>query len=100
MSVPYTPDPLRGRIASIFRMAIFGAAPLGALAGGFLAAAAGLWLPLAIAGCLQLAIAAATAGPLGRRVRDGVRPAASVQPEASRIAAPRDRDGVAAQTKC
>jgi len=67
---------LRGRIASIFRMAIFGAVPLGALAGGFLAAAGGLWLPLVIAGCVQLMIAAATAAPLSRRIRDRGLPAA------------------------
>jgi MFS family permease len=59
---------LRGRIASIFRMAIFGSVPVGAMLGGVLAAAGGLQLPLIFAGVAQLTLAAATAGPLRRRM--------------------------------
>jgi MFS family permease len=62
------PPELRGRIASIFRMAIFGAVPLGALAGGILAAVGGLRLPFLVAGLMQLSLAALTARPLRRRL--------------------------------
>jgi len=58
----------RGRIASIFRMAIFGAVPLGALAGGLLASAGGIRLPLVLAGTAQLALTALTANPIRNRM--------------------------------
>ena len=92
------PPELRGRIASIFRMAIFGAVPLGAVAAGLLAVAGGLWVPFAVAGCLQLTIAAATARPLSRQIRrpavirlmtaalDPATLTCDFQPEVSRLA--------------
>lgn len=45
-----TPDPLRGRVAAASKMIAFGAEPLGALAGGVLAAWLGLRAPLLFAG--------------------------------------------------
>jgi MFS family permease len=78
------PAELRGRIASIFRMAIYGAVPLGAMAGGVLAATGGVRLPLVVAGLLQLALAAATARPLRRRLPALARTAHTVlQPAAA-----------------
>lgn len=62
------PAEFRGRIASIFRMAIYGAVPLGALAGGLLASAGGIRLPLAVAGIAQLVLAVFTLAPIRRRM--------------------------------
>jgi MFS family permease len=47
------PDELRGRVNSAYRMLGWGLIPLGALAGGFVAQAAGLRAPYIIAGTLR-----------------------------------------------
>jgi MFS family permease len=78
------PSELRGRIASIFRMAIFGAVPVGAIAGGLLAQLGGVRLPFLVAGGLQLTLAAATARPLRRHLPVPSR--AGATPYAARVA--------------
>jgi MFS family permease len=47
------PDELRGRVNSAYRMIGWGLIPLGALAGGFVAQAAGLRAPYTVAGILR-----------------------------------------------
>ena len=68
-----TPDDLMGRVGGAWRGIVWGAAPLGALAGGSLAALGGLRLPLILAGVLQCTVSIALARPLYRTVRGDVR---------------------------
>jgi MFS family permease len=52
------PHELRGRVGGAFRTCIFGAMPVGALAGGVAAATLGLRSPLLIAGAVQVVVVA------------------------------------------
>ncbi len=63
-----TPDELMGRVGGAWRGIVWGAAPIGALAAGAIAAAWGLRLPLVLAGILQCAIALVLARPLLRSI--------------------------------
>ena len=71
-----TPEDLMGRVGSAWRGLVWGAAPVGALAAGSLAAIGGLRLPLVLAGTLQCAVAVVLARPLLRSLREGARPSA------------------------
>ena len=66
-----TPDDLMGRVGGAWRGIVWGAAPVGALAAGTLAAIGGLRLPLVLAGILQCVVAIVLARPLFRSLRDG-----------------------------
>jgi predicted MFS family arabinose efflux permease len=57
LSLQLVPDELRGRVTSGSRMAAFGALPLGALAGGFVAGAYGLRAPWLVGGLVHLTVA-------------------------------------------
>src|ERR1035441_9522693 len=57
LSLQLVPDELRGRVPSGSRMAAFGALPLGALAGGFVAGAYGLRAPWLVGGLVHLTVA-------------------------------------------
>jgi MFS family permease len=70
-----TPDELMGRVGGAWRGIVWGAAPVGALAAGSLAAIWGLRLPLVLAGVLQCAVGAVLARPLLQSMRDGTVPA-------------------------
>jgi MFS family permease len=70
-----TPSDLMGRVGSAWRGLVWGAAPLGALFAGSLAAIGGLRLPIVLAGVLQIVVAAALARPLIRSIRGGAQPA-------------------------
>jgi len=48
------PAELLGRVNSVYRMLGWGLMPLGAVAGGFVAHAAGLWAPYLIGGFLSM----------------------------------------------
>jgi MFS family permease len=61
------PDHLLGRVNSVYRFLGWGAIPVGALAGGFLANAFGLRTPWLVAGALTI-VAAAVALPVLRTV--------------------------------
>jgi predicted MFS family arabinose efflux permease len=63
------PNELLGRVGNIFRFFIFGAIPLGALAGGFLVQGIGLRAPFAVAAGLQVVVVALLAPPLARELR-------------------------------
>jgi MFS family permease len=65
-----TPPELMGRVSAAYRGIVWGAAPLGAIAAGALAAAASLRLPIAVAGALQITVALALAWPLLASARD------------------------------
>ena len=65
------PPELLGRVGSVFRMCVFGAIPLGALAGGFLAHAS-LRLPFLAAALIQGILLAECGGMLTRRINDAV----------------------------
>jgi MFS family permease len=69
-----TPDDLMGRVGGAWRGLVWGAAPVGALAAGSLAAIGGLRLPLVLAGILQCTVAVLLARPLLRSLREGTRP--------------------------
>ncbi len=69
-----TPEDLMGRVGGAWRGLVWGAAPVGALAAGSLAAIGGLRLPLLLAGTLQCAVAVLLARPLLRSLREGTRP--------------------------
>ena len=60
------PSDMLGRVGNVTRMFIWGAVPLGALAGGAAATAWGLRAPLLLAGGLQVATVAVAARPLLR----------------------------------
>jgi hypothetical protein len=70
-----TPDELMGRVGGAWRGIVWGAAPVGAIAAGALAAIGGLRVPLVLAGVLQCAVGIAAAGPLAKTLREGARPA-------------------------
>jgi MFS family permease len=63
------PAQLFGRVNNAFRMCVFGVMPLGALAGGLLAATFGLHTTFLIAGVIQLSLVALLAGRLAAEVR-------------------------------
>jgi MFS family permease len=69
-----TPSDLMGRVGSAWRGLVWGAAPVGALLAGSLAAFGGLRLPIVLAGVLQIVVAAVLARPLFRSIRDGAQP--------------------------
>jgi MFS family permease len=69
-----TPDELMGRVGGAWRGLVWGAAPVGALAAGSLAAVGGLRLPLVLAGVLQCAVALLLARPLIHSLQDGAQP--------------------------
>ena len=64
-----TPPEVMGRVGAAYRGIVWGAAPVGALAAGGLAAIWSLRLPLAVAGVLQISVALLLARPLLRSVR-------------------------------
>lgn len=66
-----TPPHLQGRVTTIWRTVIWGAIPLGALAGGGIAAVAGVRAPLAVAGGIQLLLAPVAARSLRRALAPG-----------------------------
>jgi hypothetical protein len=68
-----------GRVGGAWRGMVWGAAPVGALVAGSLAALGGLRLPIALAGGLQIAIALALARPLFEAVRHLTRAQPSMQ---------------------
>ena len=55
-----TPDPLRGRVASVARLLAWGTQPLGALLGGVVASGFGLRAPFFVAGGVWVAVFALT----------------------------------------
>jgi hypothetical protein len=61
-----TPAPLQARVANVWRTAVWGAIPLGAVAGGAIATFAGLRAPFVAAAVLQLGLVAVVALPLLR----------------------------------
>jgi MFS family permease len=63
-----TPPDLMGRVGGAWRGITWGAAPLGALAAGGLAAFGGLRLPIILAGVLQCMVALVLARPLLQRI--------------------------------
>jgi MFS family permease len=65
-----TPDDLMGRVGGAWRGIVWGAAPVGALAAGTIAALWGLRVPIVFAGILQCAVAVLLARPLYRSIRD------------------------------
>jgi hypothetical protein len=71
-----TPPELMGRVGGAWRGLVWGAAPVGALFAGSLAALGGLRLPILLAGVLQILVAAVLAHPLFRSIREGAQPAA------------------------
>lgn len=70
-----TPPDLMGRVGGAWRGVVWGAAPVGALFAGSLAALGGLRLPIVLAGVLQILVAAVLARPLFRSIREGAQPA-------------------------
>jgi MFS family permease len=70
-----TPPDLMGRVGGAWRGITWGAAPLGALAAGGLAAFGGLRLPIVLAGVLQCLVALVLARPLLRWVGSDQGPA-------------------------
>ncbi len=66
-----TPPDLMGRVGGAWRGLVWGAAPVGALVAGGLAAFGGLRLPLVLAGVLQCAVGVLLARPLLRSLREG-----------------------------
>jgi MFS family permease len=70
-----TPPDLMGRVGGAWRGLVWGAAPVGALLAGSLAALGGLRLPIVLAGGLQILVAVVLARPLFRSIREGTQPA-------------------------
>lgn len=64
----HIPRVLMGRVSNVFRAIIWGAIPVGAMAGGLLADLDNLRAPFVAAGAAQLALVFATAWPLRQRV--------------------------------
>jgi MFS family permease len=75
-----TPPDLMGRVGGAWRGITWGAAPLGALAAGGLAAFGGLRLPILLAGVLQCVVALVLARPLLQRIGRGQGPGSLAQP--------------------
>jgi MFS family permease len=71
-----TPPDLMGRVGGAWRGLVWGAAPVGALIAGSVAAIAGLRFPLVLAGVLQCAVGIVLARPLLRSLREGNTPTA------------------------
>ncbi len=69
-----TPPEIMGRVGGAWRGVVWGAAPVGALFAGSLAALGGLRLPIVLAGVLQIMVAAVLARPLFRSIREGADP--------------------------
>jgi len=65
-----TPAEAMGRVGAASRGIVWGAAPVGALIAGSLAALAGLRLPLVLAGALQCVVALVLARPLLKALRE------------------------------
>jgi MFS family permease len=65
-----TPPEVMGRVGAASRGIVWGAAPVGALLAGSLAALAGLRVPLVLAGVLQCLVAVILARPLLRALRE------------------------------
>jgi len=63
-----------GRVGAASRGIVWGAAPVGALLAGSLAALAGLRVPLVIAGVLQCLVAVILARPLLRALHEDASP--------------------------
>jgi MFS family permease len=61
-----TPALMQARVANVWRTAVWGAIPLGAVAGGAIASVAGLRAPFFVAAILQLGLAAIVVLPLLR----------------------------------
>jgi hypothetical protein len=59
-----------GRVGAAYRGIVWGAAPVGAIAAGGLAAIANLRVPIVVAGVLQIAVASVLAWPLLASARD------------------------------
>ncbi len=72
------PSELLGRVSNAFRMCIFGVIPLGALAGGLIAHAAGLHAVFVVAGGLQLVVIALVGPRLFHRMAGLTPPAEEV----------------------
>jgi MFS family permease len=70
-----TPPDLMGRVGGAWRGVVWGAAPVGALFAGSLAALGGLRLPIVLAGVLQIVVAVVLARPLFRSIREGAQQA-------------------------
>lgn len=66
-----TPPEVMGRVGAASRGIIWGAAPVGALVAGSVAALANLRLPLVLAGTLQCVVAVLLARPLLRSIQEG-----------------------------
>jgi MFS family permease len=66
-----TPNEVMGRVGAASRGIVWGAAPVGALVAGSLAALGGLRVPLVLAGTLQCAVAVLLARPLIRSLQEG-----------------------------
>jgi MFS family permease len=73
-----TPQDLMGRVGGAWRGLVWGAAPVGALFAGSLAALRGLRLPILLAGVLQILVAVVLARPLFRSIREGAQPPSAV----------------------
>jgi MFS family permease len=71
-----TPDDLMGRVGGAWRGLVWGAAPVGALAAGTLAAVFSLRVPLVLAGILQCGVGIFLARPLLDSLRGTANPAA------------------------
>jgi MFS family permease len=71
-----TPERMMGRVGGAWRGLVWGAAPVGALAAGAVAAIGGLRLPLVLAGVLQCAVGAILARPLLHSLAEGTTPSA------------------------
>ena len=65
-----TPPEVMGRVGAASRGIVWGAAPVGALVAGGLAALGGLRLPLVLAGMLQCVVAVVLARPLLRSLQE------------------------------
>jgi len=64
----YIPNEMLGRVSNVFRTAVWGAIPIGALVGGALAHGINLRAPLYFAGAAQFALVVAMLVPLRRNV--------------------------------
>jgi MFS family permease len=69
-----TPPEVMGRVGAASRGIVWGAAPVGALLAGSLAALAGLRVPLVLAGVLQCLVAVILARPLLRVLKEDASP--------------------------